>query len=258
MSYILDFQGFKSVANDFIVKELAIVSTDGQFYELQLFQPPCDFNELPQHLQKQVVWLEKRYHGLYWASGYKNYNSLKDVFKCVTIDGTIYVKGQEKQKFIINLLSDFNINVINLEDLGCPNLNILKQQTNITAMKPCCFNHNTKYCAYVNVHVLLDWWKSEEAFKKKIEKVNFAIDECFKNNYANMTAETISYLPKSFIVNYIDNVGLIHDKLPEHLKKDQDVLKSMKCLEHYFCLSSTDLHPKRKDCYFCKNKINLL
>lgn len=168
MSYILDFQGFKNVTNDFIVKELAIVSTDGQFYELQLFQPPCDFSELPQRLQKQVVWLEKQYHGLYWGSGYKNYNCLKDIFKGITIDGNMYVKGADKQKFVSNLLSDFNVNVINFEDLGCPNLQTLKQQTNLFAMKPCSFNHNPKHCAYVNVQILLEWWKSELEFNKKL------------------------------------------------------------------------------------------
>lgn len=170
MSYILDFQGFKNADNDFIIKELAIVSTDGQFYELQLFQPPCDFNELPRQVQKQVLWLEKQYHGLYWSSGYKNYNCLKDVFKSITINGDIYLKGKEKQKFISNMLSDMNVNICNLEDLDCPNLSTLKQQTNISAFKPCCFNHNSKHCAYINVHVMLNWWKFEQEFKKSLKK----------------------------------------------------------------------------------------
>lgn len=256
MSYILDFQGFKNVNNDFIVKELAIVSTDGQFYELQLFQPPCDFSELPQHLQKQVVWLEKQYHGLYWSSGYKNYNRLKDVFKCITIDGEMYVKGRDKQKFISNLLSDFKINVVNLEDLGCPSVNMLKQQTNISSIKPCCFNHNPKHCAYVNVHILLDWWKTEQEFKKKIENIDSAIEECYKDNYDNMSKELVQSLPKSFILHYVENIESMYEKLPEFLKKDSDILNNMKCNDHFFCLSK-NFNPKKKDCFFCKQKMNL-
>jgi hypothetical protein len=253
MSYILDFQGFKNVQNEFIVKELAIVSTDGQFYELQLFQPPCDFNELPQHLQKQVVWLEKQYHGLYWGSGCKNYNSLKDVFRGIVIDGNVYVKGRDKKKFIENLLVDFQVNVINLEDLGCPNLNILKKQTNLKVMKPCCFNHSPKHCAYVNVHVLLDWWKAEQEFQKRIEKVNLAIDHCFQKNFKFINEELICNLPKSFIVNYIDDIDEIYEKLPEKLKNDEDIQMCLKCTDHFFCLSN-NFNPKRKDCYFCINK----
>ena len=80
MEFILDFQGFKNPHNEYIIKELALISTDGQIYELHLFQPPCDFNQLPAHLQKQVVWLEKQYHGLYWGSGFREYNELKDIF----------------------------------------------------------------------------------------------------------------------------------------------------------------------------------
>lgn len=254
MSYILDFQGFKNVHNEFVVKELAILSTDGQFYELQLFQPPCDFNDLPQHLQKQVVWLEKQYHGLYWGSGCKNYSSLKDVLKGITLDGDIYIKGRDKQKFISKLLEELNVNVINLEDLGCPNLNILKQQINLKVMKPCSFNHNQKHCAYVNVHVLLDWWKSDQEFKKRFEQVNLAIEYCFKNNFSLMTEVLVGHLPKSFIVNYLEDVASIYDKLPEYLKNDKDVLNSMKCTEHFFCMSS-NFNPKRKDCYFCKCKL---
>lgn len=253
MSYILDFQGFKNVHNEFIVKELAIVSTDGQFYELQLFQPPCDFNELPVHLQKQVVWLEKHYHGLYWGSGCKNYNSLKDVFKSIAIDGDVYVKGKDKQKFIKNLLTEFNVNVINFEDLGCPNLSTLKQQTNLKVMKPCCFNHNPKHCAYVNVHVLLSWWQAEQAFKKRFEQVNLAIEQCFQNNCKYMSTELVRHLPKSFIVHYLDDVESIYDELDDQLKNDKDVLNSFKCTEHFFCMAN-NFNPKRRDCYFCKNK----
>lgn len=251
MSYILDFQGFKNADNDFIIKELAIVSTDGQFYELQLFQPPCDFNELPRQVQKQVLWLEKQYHGLYWSSGHKNYNCLKDVFKSITtINGDIYLKGKEKQKFISNMLSDLNVNVCNLEDLDCPNLSTLKRQTNISSFKPCCFNHNSEHCAYINVHVMLNWWKTEQEFKRKFEKINTAIEECSKSNYKNMSTELVRCLPKSFIINYVDDIESIFDNLPDVLKKDKDILLHMKCKKHFFCLSN-NFNPKRKDCFFC-------
>lgn len=77
MEFKLYFQGFKNVKKEFIVKDLTVVSIDGNLYELQLFQPPCQFQQLPTHLQKQVIWLEKQWHGLYWSSGFRSYKDLK-------------------------------------------------------------------------------------------------------------------------------------------------------------------------------------
>lgn len=51
IEFILDFQGFININNEFMVKESAFVSFDGSVYEMQLFQPPCQFQQLPTQFQ---------------------------------------------------------------------------------------------------------------------------------------------------------------------------------------------------------------
>lgn len=253
MEFILDFQGFKNQNNDFIIKELAIISTDEHIYELQLFEPPCEFNTLPEDIQTQVMWLEKCHHGLFWGSGSKEYNKLKDVFKGIDIKGKVYVKGTEKQKFIAELLSDFEVQVINLEDLGCPKISVLRQQNQLSALKPCVFNHSSVNCAYINVHVLLYWYKLEKQIDDRLEIVNTAIKECYSKGYRNLESELVKYLPKDFIINYSEDIELIYDKLHVNLKNDFDILKNMRCTTH-FNLQNDSFDgpcPKRKNCYFC-------
>ena len=262
MEYVLDFQGFKDENNDFIVKELAILSTDGEKYELQLFQPPYAFNKLSKDLQKQVIWLEKKFHGLYWSSGQREYNELKDVFEGLEISGTIYVKGVEKQKYVKHLLSNYKVNVVNLEDLGCPSLSMLKQQMNPIVLKPCHFNHTEYNCAYVNVYVLALWLNLEKFVDDRLECVNLAIKECCKAGYLKMPSNLIKYLPKQFILNHSEDIENVYDKLPEKLRSDVEILINMRCKEHYQPPKSDDLrdyfdgpNPKKKYCYFCRNSI---
>lgn len=177
MEFILDFQGFKDENNKFVVKELALISTNGLVYELQLFRPPCDFNQLPESVKKQVIWLEN-YHGLNWGTGIRHYSELKDVFSTLNMHGTVFVKGIEKTNFVTELLSEFNVTVVNIENIGCPSLKNLKQQS---APRVCSFNHSSENCAYVNVYALLEWLKIKKHADKKLEKVKLAVMEhCIK------------------------------------------------------------------------------
>lgn len=264
MEFILDFQGFKDENNEFIIKELALISTDEDVYELQLFQPPYHFNQLAEDVRKQVVWLEKQYHGLCWNSGSRNYTDLKDILKC--INGTVFVKGDEKQKFVNSLLSQSQVNVRNIENLGCPSLSILKQQSRPFLIQPCPFNHNSKKnCAYENVYIILNWLKLERYAEKRIEKINLAIKECFNKGYKNLETDLVKCLPKDFILNYHEEIEIIYDKLPEFLQSDEDIQMNMICNKHY-CkrghINSSHCtwdgpNPKRKHCHFCKAKQRL-
>lgn len=254
MEFILDFQGFKNENNEFIIKELAFISTDGKIYELQLFLPPCSLNQLPKNVRKQVHWIENL-HGLYWSSGFKEYSQIKDIFKYIDVKGNVYVKGLEKQTFVAHLLSEFDVRVINLEDLGCPRLSILKQQTNVNCFKPCSFSHSSNNCAYINVHVLLQWWNIKTS---QTTNIDAAIREWCELGPA-MNEDLINYLPKQFIINYVLSVDCIYDKLPMHLKSDSDIIDNLRCNEHYqFVPEGQEINRpviKRKYCYFCKNGI---
>lgn len=259
MEFILDFQGFKN-EKEFIIKELAIISTDGQIYELHLFLPPYSFHELSKNVRNQVHWVEKHLHGLYWSSGFKQYSQLKDILKQIGIKGNIYVKGTEKQTIISQILSGFDVKVINLEELGCPKLTVLKKQTHMVFLKPCSFTHSPHNCAYINVYVLLHWWNQEKQFTADYMKnVDMAIEKWNENGML-MQDELIKYLPKQFIISNIGCLDGIYNKLPQHLQSDPDIINNLQCKEHYqFAVKSDEIDGpviKRKHCYFCINNNN--
>lgn len=61
------------------------------------------------------------------------------------------LKGVKNKTKLLYLLSDFNVQVLNLYDLKCPNLSALKNQ--FWNVKPCIFEHNSKKnCAYINAN----------------------------------------------------------------------------------------------------------
>ena len=260
MEFILDFQGFKNKDNEFIIKELAIISTDCQVYELQLFLPPCSLHDLPKTVRKQVHWVERHSHGLYWSSGFKGYSQIKDIFKNIDIRGNVYVKGLEKTNFIAQLLSEFEVRIINLEDLGCPKLSLLKERVHLGSFKPCSFSHSPTNCAYINVHVLLQWWNIEkQATIDTSKNIDLAIKEWVEKGYT-MQDEFVKFLPKQFIINYVTALDFIYHKLPPQLQSDPNIIENLRCQEHYQFANECDEIDgpviKRKYCYFCKQKIN--
>ncbi|KAG8291414.1 hypothetical protein J6590_060306 [Homalodisca vitripennis] len=44
MEFILDFQGFKNIINDFVIKDLALISTNEQLYDDSSLMTKCSYN----------------------------------------------------------------------------------------------------------------------------------------------------------------------------------------------------------------------
>lgn len=118
MAFVVDFQGFKSLDNKFIVKELAIVSVDGgNGFLYYLFKPPQPFCSLPDEMKKRVTYLTNYVHGLEWDIGDVDFDS------CITfiIDNLklsakiIFVKGSERVNYIRNLLNNY-VEVVDLDN----------------------------------------------------------------------------------------------------------------------------------------------
>lgn len=228
MEYILDFQGYKGSTNKFIIKELVIVSTDGLYYQLHLFKPPCSFGELTPQTRKQIVWLEKYFHHISWKVGYKDYVEIPDVLRTIQLNGIVYVKGCEKQIFLSELLKDTQITILNLEDKGCPSFDILRQQSCLgQSISPCCFDHFTSNCAYNNVYLLLEWWKVEKRVLDKLDLVNKAIGEYFVKGLRNMSDEMVKIIPKELLINVKEDLAPIYYKLPTQIKQDEEIIKKL-------------------------------
>ena len=117
-SVVLDVEGFHYKKNAFVVKELAITTSD--YSDRLIFLPPVNFNILPKLEQKACNWLTNYLHGLHWENGdylYLNLNQILQSFVLRNPGAVFYAKGKEKTEFLAKYLDR---KIENLDDLGCP------------------------------------------------------------------------------------------------------------------------------------------
>ena len=65
-SVVLDLEGFRCRKNNFMVKKLAITTSD--YSESLIFLPPVSFNSLSKCEQKTNNWLTNNLHGIQWKA----------------------------------------------------------------------------------------------------------------------------------------------------------------------------------------------
>ena len=158
-SVVLDFEGFRHQKNTFIVKELAITTSD--YSDSLIFLPPINFNSLPKSEQKAYNWLTSYLHGLHWDSGDYldlNLNQIIQRFVLRNPNAVFYAKRKEKADFLSKYLDR---KVVNLDDLGCPRVEQLyfKNFVNFNKHLP---HHNSKdHCALKKSKAFYDWLKNE-------------------------------------------------------------------------------------------------
>ena len=106
---VVEFHGFKSNSNRFIVKELAIV---GKSFQLQIvFKPPYSKDRLSEKMQKTAQWLTLYFHYITWEEGDVRFskNLIRSLCKPF---GVLYTKGREKAEF----LRQFHSNVLEIDE----------------------------------------------------------------------------------------------------------------------------------------------
>lgn len=146
MEYVVDMQGFKKPGNDYVLKELAILSLNTANAEpiVFLFKPPFSWRRLTEKYKRENLWLELCYHGLEWKSGNIDYTEIEHVLRENLKNAQqIYVIGEFKQKW----LEKFNFQVSDLTNQGYSLFEMPRLVTD-------CPHHNGSYksmCALRNV-----------------------------------------------------------------------------------------------------------
>lgn len=151
MNVIVDVQGFKNEDNQFIPKEIAIVSKTHSF--VLLIKPPYPFYNLTKKERLSVSWIERN-RGILWNEGFVPYLNYKILLKDFFKNKRVYTKGYEKVLWLKDILQ--NSNVYNLEDNNCPSFeNLFKIYERSSELKSCIYHENV--CAYKNVFCLYKW-----------------------------------------------------------------------------------------------------
>lgn len=148
---IVDLQGFLDIQNNFIVKEVAVVTEENT--QMFLVKPPYPFHFLTEEEKKRVRWLEK-HRGIKWSEGYIDYKEFQRVILPYLKNKKIMTKGLEKIKWIKELCA--NCEVIDVGEKGSPNLTLLKKTYNKNKNYNC-VNHKVM-CALNNAVCIRKWY----------------------------------------------------------------------------------------------------
>lgn len=143
MKLVIDFQGFKTENNKFIVKEFA--GYDGMKVCHYIFKPPYPFEMLSPDLQKQAYWLTRNHHCIKWSDGFTPLHMFGQIIKNLTTSAEcVYVKGGEKAKYIRQFITQ-------------PVLELEEQPPLLKSSAKCFFHSNDKcMCALSNVYYLYE------------------------------------------------------------------------------------------------------
>lgn len=151
MSAILDVQCVVGVNNKWFIKEMSIVDTETLYNQHWIFKN----TSLKQDAKSRSVnsWLQRLHHGLSPDYGDVDYEEIHKILESIKFE-RIYVKGLQKQRLIIDLMS--HATVYDLELFECPRICSLIRQS-----LPCCSFHkdfNPLKCTLNKAFALKKWY----------------------------------------------------------------------------------------------------
>jgi len=87
-------------SNELIVKRLTLVD-DGKNSRTYLFEPPYQWNEIPEDIQRTNRWIVKHLHGIEWSCGHIPYRKLQNILLalCKNIN-TVFTKGIDQTELL--------------------------------------------------------------------------------------------------------------------------------------------------------------
>lgn len=261
MSVLIDFQGFEKPTGLFAIKELAIQPLNPTvLVNVMVFKSPCSKNQLSEDYQKSIKQSEETFHGIPWDSGDGKFEEPSDILVgklCEKVE-YIFVKGIERKNWLISMLNDKHVTIINIDDLGCPEHHILQLQPVIkhSLGHPLCQNY---MCAYENVQRYKNWFIRDFSLRSNIRKSIILF--CAVDNLSNLTAKDIAKLPVMAIIKFAaSEIDGVWDKLSEKQKKNQIVAGWRRCtnhpLEEFGDITGIYFFSYVKDCIKCQNNNN--
>lgn len=104
-AYVVDFQAFKSMCNEFILKEVVITSCNSCVTHHYMVRPPFPFDTITPALRRIVSDFTKHVHGIPWDSGFIQHNEIEKLMFFYLKDASVvYIRGSERARFLKRML----------------------------------------------------------------------------------------------------------------------------------------------------------
>jgi len=112
LDIVIDIHDFRNADKKFIPKEVA-VAINATIIGHWIMMPSCLFSDLPVRARQETNWLSRNHHDIEWFDG----GNQSPIFHAIITRQAryIYTRGQEKTRYLRNLLSK---NVYNLKGIS--------------------------------------------------------------------------------------------------------------------------------------------
>lgn len=100
MTCFLDVQGFQ-LARRYVVKEIAVVCSEGKIYNVWTLLPPCHFEDLSLDDRVAVKRTSNYKLGLAWTDGAVPYKHLESVFVQIAREFKRWIVADERVKDVV-------------------------------------------------------------------------------------------------------------------------------------------------------------
>lgn len=259
MSAFIDFQGFQEPQGLFVVKELVIQPINSRSSPtIKIFKPPCEKSRLTEEYKKIVDNCEKNYHGISWEAGHDQYNNVSTIIigELVGKFNYLFVKGEDRKKWLTFILRFNPMTIFNLEDLGCPDMKILEtEHPAIRHMNshPLCSSYK---CAYENAQRYKYWYIKKFSTRANMKKS--ILHFCAVENITELTQKDIAALPVMAIIKFASHqIDEIWEKLSVEQRSNPTISKLKRCKKHPIQNDCEDevgisYYVLEKDCLKCK------
>lgn len=162
MDFVIEMQGLRDKQNNFLPKEVAVVSLQGRISAHWTIVPAHEYVELPRNIRESNDFVSSRILGLHWFDGDITLRKLKHHFYSIArVASKIYIKGGEKARYAQSLMSR---NVHNIDEYNTIAFSELENLHNV--QESCLFHqlqqdkYINKHCALHRAHLLRTWLRS--------------------------------------------------------------------------------------------------
>lgn len=160
MDLVIDIQCCKDAKKNSLLKEIAVLTVEGDHVAHWIVLPPYSAKKLPSEVRRENQWLAKNYHGLDWDDGFVYKSALyRNLISITKNFGRVFVRGGEKKKLLENIISN---EIINLEgDEDHPAFHDLKWIDSFCMYHSSKLNHISYRCAFNNAVRLRNWLREQ-------------------------------------------------------------------------------------------------
>lgn len=114
-SYTVSLQGFKTLENEFVLKEVCLARVETNWCHHYMVRSPITYQNLNDDLKKRVDYVTEFIHGIPWDSN--GINEEKALFKMKMLlqnSHRVYAKGSEQVAYLKKILSS-SVRVVDLD-----------------------------------------------------------------------------------------------------------------------------------------------